>query len=132
MSKTETVSFNTLVSINELRHLIPLVGPTVTPVIQSEPGCGKSSLLKMLEEDLGTDDYDFIFDTNVRGAFFVAQEVGKRMLVAWADGVNGLRQQRVYAVGDWQPGEAFDGFSAPAKLKSEQAKLGRSPLLGER
>jgi serine/threonine-protein kinase HipA len=59
-------------------------------------------------------------------------EVGKRMLVAWADGVNGLRQQRVYAVGDWQPGEAFDGFSAPAKLKSEPTKLGRSPLLGER
>jgi len=26
------------------------------------------------------DDYDFVFDTNVRGAFFVAQEVGKRML----------------------------------------------------
>jgi NAD(P)-dependent dehydrogenase (short-subunit alcohol dehydrogenase family) len=25
-------------------------------------------------------DYDFIFNTNVRGAFFVAQEVGKRML----------------------------------------------------
>lgn len=27
-----------------------------------------------------TPDYDFIFDTNVKGAFFVAQEVGKRML----------------------------------------------------
>jgi hypothetical protein len=26
------------------------------------------------------DDYDFMFDTNTRGAFFVAQEVGKRML----------------------------------------------------
>jgi NAD(P)-dependent dehydrogenase (short-subunit alcohol dehydrogenase family) len=25
-------------------------------------------------------DFDFIFDTNVKGAFFVAQEVGKRML----------------------------------------------------
>ena len=25
-------------------------------------------------------DYDFIFDTNVKGAFFVAQEVGRRML----------------------------------------------------
>ncbi|OYY52061.1 MAG: short-chain dehydrogenase, partial [Polaromonas sp. 24-62-144] len=25
-------------------------------------------------------DYDFIFNTNVKGAFFVAQEVGKRML----------------------------------------------------
>lgn len=26
------------------------------------------------------DDYDFVFDTNTRGAFFVAQEVGKRMI----------------------------------------------------
>ncbi|QDL54887.1 SDR family oxidoreductase [Rhodoferax aquaticus] len=26
------------------------------------------------------EDYDFIFDTNVKGAFFVAQEVGKRMM----------------------------------------------------
>lgn len=31
-------------------------------------------------QDVGEADYDFIFDTNVRGAFFVAQEVGKRML----------------------------------------------------
>ena len=31
-------------------------------------------------QDVGEDDYDFIFNTNVRGAFFVAQEVGKRML----------------------------------------------------
>ncbi len=30
--------------------------------------------------DVGADDYDFVMDTNVRGAFFVAQEVGKRML----------------------------------------------------
>jgi len=31
-------------------------------------------------QDVGEDDYDFIFNTNTRGAFFVAQEVGKRML----------------------------------------------------
>jgi NAD(P)-dependent dehydrogenase (short-subunit alcohol dehydrogenase family) len=31
-------------------------------------------------QDVTEEDYDFIFDTNVRGAFFVAQEVGKRML----------------------------------------------------
>ena len=31
-------------------------------------------------QDVTPDDYDFIFDTNVKGAFFVAQEVGKRML----------------------------------------------------
>ena len=30
-------------------------------------------------QDVTPEDYDFIFDTNVKGAFFVAQEVGKRM-----------------------------------------------------
>ena len=31
-------------------------------------------------QDVTPEDYDFIFDTNVKGAFFVALEVGKRML----------------------------------------------------
>ena len=31
-------------------------------------------------QEVREDDFDFIFNTNVRGAFFVAQEVGKRML----------------------------------------------------
>ena len=30
--------------------------------------------------DIEPEDYDYIFDTNTKGAFFVAQEVGKRML----------------------------------------------------
>ena len=30
--------------------------------------------------DVSPDDYDFVFDTNTRGAFFVAQEVAKRMI----------------------------------------------------
>ena len=31
-------------------------------------------------QDVAEEDFDFIFNTNVKGAFFVAQEVGKRML----------------------------------------------------
>jgi len=31
-------------------------------------------------QDVSPDDYDYVFNTNVKGAFFVAQEVGKRML----------------------------------------------------
>jgi NAD(P)-dependent dehydrogenase (short-subunit alcohol dehydrogenase family) len=31
-------------------------------------------------QDVSEDDYDFVFDTNTKGAFFVAQEVAKRML----------------------------------------------------
>ena len=60
------------------------------------------------------------------------EDVGKRMLTAWAEGIQGLRDQRVYAVGDWVAGDAFDGFSAPARLTVKTTRLGRSPLLGER
>lgn len=31
--------------------------------------------------DVKPEDYDFVFDTNTRGAFFVAQEVARRMIV---------------------------------------------------
>ena len=41
------------------------------------------------------------------------EAIGKRMLVAWAEGVQGLRDERVYAAGDWAAGEAFTGFSPP-------------------
>ncbi len=60
------------------------------------------------------------------------EDLGKRMIMAWAEGVQGLRDPRVYAVGDWTAGEAFEGFSAPPKQKSENTRIGRSPLLGKR
>lgn len=59
-------------------------------------------------------------------------DVGKRMLTAWSDGIKGLRDHRVYSMGDWSPGTDFDGFSPPPKLKAESASIGRSPLLGKR
>jgi serine/threonine-protein kinase HipA len=59
------------------------------------------------------------------------EEVGKRMLLAWAEGVRGLRDDRVYAVGDWTASDAFEGFTAPPKLAVESRKS-RSPLLCER
>jgi len=48
------------VTIEELRTLIPTIAETLTPVIQSEAGCGKTSLLKMIEQDLG-DKYDYVY-----------------------------------------------------------------------
>jgi len=48
-------------SISELRKAIPIIGKSLTPVIISEPGVGKTSLLNMLEEDLGTAEYDYIY-----------------------------------------------------------------------
>jgi NAD(P)-dependent dehydrogenase (short-subunit alcohol dehydrogenase family) len=50
-------------------------------------------------QDVSEDDYDFIFNTNVKGAFFVAQEVGKRMLArsrgAAASGSGGFAGARI-------------------------------------
>jgi NAD(P)-dependent dehydrogenase (short-subunit alcohol dehydrogenase family) len=39
---------------------------------------GVSTSQRLLE--VTQQDFDFVFDTNIRGAFFVAQEVGKRMI----------------------------------------------------
>jgi|TARA_R110002020_G_scaffold151479_2_gene328514 hypothetical protein len=48
------------VTIEELRKAIPTIGVELTPIIQSEPGCGKTSILGMIEEDLG-DSYDYVY-----------------------------------------------------------------------
>jgi serine/threonine-protein kinase HipA len=41
------------------------------------------------------------------------RDLGKRILVAWQEGVAGLQDRRVYAVGKWQAGKMFDGISDP-------------------
>jgi serine/threonine-protein kinase HipA len=48
------------------------------------------------------------------------------------EGVQGLRDQRVYAAGEWAAGDAFEGFSPPPKLTTDTPKIGRFPLLGKR
>jgi hypothetical protein len=71
MSKVNTLE---AMSIDELRSFIPLVGEELTVVVQSEPGCGKTSLLSMIAEDNGDkwrspkdgydidgDKYDYIY-----------------------------------------------------------------------
>ena len=59
-------------------------------------------------------------------------DIGKRMLITWAEGVKGLREERVYAVGDWAGGPAFEALSQPPKRKRVVDKQGRSALLGKR
>ena len=54
------INFNLSVSIDECATVIKTIGNEITPIIVSEPGCGKSSILKMIEADLGTDEYDYI------------------------------------------------------------------------
>ena len=58
MSKN-TMSYPS-VSLNDLRRIIPVAGPVITPYIMGEPGTAKSSLLSMLTKDLG-DEYEPIY-----------------------------------------------------------------------
>jgi len=44
----------------ECENLIHTIGEELTPIIQSEPGCGKTSILKGLEKKHG-DKYDYIY-----------------------------------------------------------------------
>lgn len=54
------------------------------------------------------------------------QEIGKHLLNAWAEGVGGLRNKRTYAMGEWVPGKAFEGFSDPPKLKARKRIIGKT------
>ncbi len=60
-------------------HAETEVGPI--DILINNSGVSNTQRLQEVEGD----DYDFIFDTNVRGAFFVAQEVGKRMIARAKD-----------------------------------------------
>ena len=55
-------------------HAETEVGPI--DILVNNSGVSTTQRLQEVQEE----DYDFIFNTNVRGAFFVAQEVGKRMI----------------------------------------------------
>ncbi len=59
-------------------------------------------------------------------------DIGKRMLSAWREGINGLRDKRVYALGDMASGDAFSGFSDPEPTRPKKTVMGRSDLLGQK
>ena len=60
----------------------------------------------------------------------VFREIGKRMLLAWGEGIDGLRSKRIYDIGEPVLGDAFAGFSDPAPAKPKRSVIGRSALLG--
>jgi serine/threonine-protein kinase HipA len=59
-------------------------------------------------------------------------DFGKRMLMAWQEGIEGLRGKRVYDLDDADLGEAYRGFPEPEPTKLESHTLGHSDLLGRR
>lgn len=70
------INFSLQVGINEAKDLIKTIGHELTPIIVSEPGVGKSSILKMLEADMGSDEYDFIYvDCPVKDMMDIAASI---------------------------------------------------------
>ncbi|MGB6307899.1 MAG: type II toxin-antitoxin system HipA family toxin, partial [Steroidobacteraceae bacterium] len=49
------------------------------------------------------------------------EDIGKRMLFAWNEGVTELRGKRVYSLQEWNPSSAFEGFSDPTPHSNEKA-----------
>ncbi len=63
---------------NSIRSAVAHAETEVGPIDILINNSGVSTTQKLT--DVTPEDYDYVFDTNTRGAFFVAQEVGKRML----------------------------------------------------
>lgn len=59
-------------------------------------------------------------------------ETGKRMLLAWHEGLTGLRGKRTCAPGEAELGKAFAGSSDPRPTKPGRSVIGRSDLVGGR
>ena len=59
-------------------------------------------------------------------------EIGKRMLIAWEQGLGSLRSKRSYALGTITLGDAFSGFSDPRPTRQKREVIGRSELLAKR
>jgi serine/threonine-protein kinase HipA len=59
-------------------------------------------------------------------------EIGKRMLMAWHEGMAGLRGKRMYGLGDATLGKAFAGLLEPKSVVAKRDVVGRSDLLGRR
>jgi serine/threonine-protein kinase HipA len=57
------------------------------------------------------------------------RDTGKRMLAAWNEGVNSLRDSRMYSLSRWKSNPSFEGVSDPPKLETPRTVVGRSELL---
>lgn len=60
------------------------------------------------------------------------KDTGKRMLAAWNEGVNQLRDSRMYGLSPWKSNPAFAGISDPPKLENPRTVIGKSELLSGR
>jgi serine/threonine-protein kinase HipA len=55
------------------------------------------------------------------------KEIGARMLLTWNDGVNGLREKRVYNLPAFAVGAAFKGLTKVPKLSTTRGLFRKQP-----
>ena len=69
------INFSLQMNINETMQTIMAIGHELTPIVISEPGVGKSSILKMIEAKYG-DQYDYIYvDCPVKDMMDIAASI---------------------------------------------------------
>ena len=107
-------------------------GKTLSRFITATFGIAAREQARMVEaiSDAVADTAPAVREAMARYPGFLA--IGKHMLIAWRDGVEGLRDRRVYSLAEWTPGDAFAGFSDPPKLASNRIVIGESEGLGKR
>jgi NAD(P)-dependent dehydrogenase (short-subunit alcohol dehydrogenase family) len=75
--------------------------------------------------DVTEESYDFVFDTNTRGAFFVAQEVAKRMLARAKGAAPGTYTGVLHEQGCRHPHDQGDGRGVGAFWHYHERHLSR-------
>ena len=74
-TSTNTINFTLGATIDQCARLITTIGADITPIIISEPGVGKSTILKMIEESYG-DQFDYIYvDCPVKDMMDIAASI---------------------------------------------------------
>jgi serine/threonine-protein kinase HipA len=60
------------------------------------------------------------------------RELGTRILQTWNEGVSGLRERKLYSLGAWKTGKAFEDLAEVPKLAMARKVMGRSEGLAKR
>ena len=88
---------------------------------------GVSTMQKLF--DVTPADFEFVFDTNTRGAFFVAQEVAKRMIMRANGGGNGKPPCRIINIASVAGLRVFPQIGLYAMSKAAVVQMTRAMAL---
>ncbi|MCW5116465.1 SDR family oxidoreductase [Burkholderia cenocepacia] len=88
---------------------------------------GVSTMQKLV--DVTPADFEFVFDTNTRGAFFVAQEVAKRMIMRANGGGNGKPTCRIINIASVAGLRVFPQIGLYAMSKAAVVQMTRAMAL---